>query len=133
MILNKLCVTSVDQINLNVSIFNHCLKKFGPGLKKKLKKKKKRKRKIILYISLFFCEIFMLVHLLSRVPFFVIPWTAACQASLSFTLSQSLLKLTSTEFVMLSHHLIFCHRFLLLPSIFPGIMVFSNVLALHIR
>ena len=59
------------------------------------------------------------------------PWTAECQA-LSFTISQSLLKLMSTESVMPSNHLIFC-RPLLLHPIFPSISVFSNELALHIR
>ena len=54
----------------------------------------------------------------------VTPWTAACQASLSFTISWSLLKLMSTESVMPSNHLIFCHPLLLLPSIFPSIRVF---------
>ena len=61
------------------------------------------------------------------------PWTAACQASLSFTISRSLLKLRSTELVMPSNHLILCCRLLLLPSIFSSIRVFSNELALHIR
>ena len=63
----------------------------------------------------------------------VTPWTTACQASLSFTNSQSLLKLMSTESVMISNHLIFCHPLLLLPSIFPSIRIFSNELALCIR
>ena len=54
------------------------------------------------------------------------PWTAACQASLSITNSQSLLKRMSIESVMPSSHLILCHPLLLLPSIFPGIRVFSN-------
>ena len=63
---------------------------------------------------------------------FVTPWTAACQASLSLTISLSLLKLMCTESVMPSNHLILCH-FLLLPSIFPSIRVFSNESALHIR
>ena len=58
---------------------------------------------------------------------------AACQASLSFTNSQSLLKLMSIESVMPSNHLILCHPLLLLPSIFPSIRVFSNELALHIK
>ena len=62
----------------------------------------------------------------SRVWFFVTPWTAACQASLSFTISQSLLKFKSIESVMLSNHLILCCPLLLLPSIFPSIRVFSN-------
>ena len=61
------------------------------------------------------------------------PWIAARQASLSFTISESLLKFTSTELVMPSNHLILCHPLLLLPSIFPSIRVFSNELALYIR
>ena len=60
------------------------------------------------------------------------PWTAACQASLSITNSQSLLKLLSTESVMPSHHFILCCPLLLLPPIFPIIRVFSNESALHI-
>ena len=61
------------------------------------------------------------------------PWTAACQASVSFTISRSLLKLISIEFVMPSNHLILCHPLLLLPSIFPSIRGFSSESALHIR
>ena len=61
------------------------------------------------------------------------PWTAACQASLSYTISWSLLKLMSVESVMPSNHLIFCCPLLLLPAIFPSIRVFSNELALRIR
>ena len=61
------------------------------------------------------------------------PWTAAYQASLSFTTSWSLLKRLSIESVMPSNRLILCHPLLLLPSIFPNIRVFSNELALHIR
>ena len=60
------------------------------------------------------------------------PWTAVCQASLSITNSQSLLKLTSIESVMLSNHLSLC-RPLLLPSVFPSIRVFSSESVLHIR
>ena len=60
-------------------------------------------------------------------------WTAAHQASLSFTISQSLLKLTSVESVMPSNHLVLCHPLLLLPSIFPSIRLFSNELFLRIR
>ena len=66
----------------------------------------------------------------SRVWLFVTPWTAACQASLSFTIYQSLLKLKSIESVTPSNHLILCHPLLLLPSIFPSIRVFSNKSAL---
>ena len=61
------------------------------------------------------------------------PWTAARQASLSFTISWSLLKLMSPESVMPSNHLILCHPLLLLPSIFPSSRVFSNELAVCIR
>ena len=61
------------------------------------------------------------------------PWSAACQASLSFTISQSLLKLTSIESVMPSNHLILCLLLLLPPSIFLGIRVFSNESVLCIR
>ena len=60
------------------------------------------------------------------------PW-AACQASLSFTISQNLLKLMSIELLMPSNHLILCHPLLLPPSIFPSIRVFSNESVLHIR
>ena len=65
------------------------------------------------------------VQSLSRVRLFATPWTAACQASLSFTISWSLLKLMSIELVMPSNHHILCHS-LLLPSIFPSIRVFSG-------
>ena len=73
------------------------------------------------------------VQMLNRVRLLAIPWTAARQASLSLTNSQSLLKLVSIESVMPSNHLILCHPLLLSPSIFPSIRVFSNESALHIR
>ena len=73
------------------------------------------------------------VQSLSRVRLFATPWTAACQASLSFTISPSLLKLMSFESVMPCNCLILCRPLLLLPSIFPGIKVFPNELALGIR
>ena len=73
------------------------------------------------------------VQLLSHVQLFVTPWAAACQASLSITNSQGLLKLMSIESGMPSNHLILCHTFLLPPSIFPSIRVFSDESALHIR
>ena len=76
---------------------------------------------------------FSSVQLLSRVRLFVTPWTTACQAFLSITNSQSLLKLMSIQSVMPSNHLILCHPLLLPPSIFPNIRVFSNESALHIR
>ena len=73
------------------------------------------------------------VQLLSRVRLFATPWTAARQASLSITNSQSWPKPMSIKSVMPSNHLILCHPLLLLPSIFPSIRVFSSELALHIR
>ena len=76
---------------------------------------------------------FSSVQLLSCVWLFATPRTAACQASLSTTNSQSLPKFRSIEFVMPSNHLILCCPLLLLPSIFPSIRVFSNELVLCIR
>ena len=73
------------------------------------------------------------VQLLSRVQFFATPWATACQAPLSSTVSQSLLKFMCIESVMPSNGLILCCPLLLLPSIFPSISVFSNKSALHIR
>ena len=74
-----------------------------------------------------------IVQLLSHIWLFVTPWTAACQSSLSFTISWSLFKLMSVESVMPSNHLILCHPLLLLPSVFPSIKVFSSESVLHIR
>ena len=73
------------------------------------------------------------VQSLSCVRLFATPWTAAYQASLSFTVSQILLKLMSTELVTPANHVILCCPLLLLPSIFPSISIFSSELALHIR
>ena len=73
------------------------------------------------------------VQSLSCVRLFATPWTTARQASLSFTISRSLLKLMSTELVMPSNHLIFCRPLLLPPSIFLSIRVFSNEQALRVR
>ena len=75
----------------------------------------------------------VVVQPISCVRLFETPWTAARQASLSFAVSQSLLKLMSTESVMPSNHLILCHPCLLQPSIFPSIRVFSKESALPIR
>ena len=66
------------------------------------------------------------VQLLSHVQLFVTPWTAACQASLSFTISRSLLKLMFIESVMPSNHFVICRPLLLLPSFFHSIRVFSK-------
>ena len=72
------------------------------------------------------------VQSLSRVQLFATPWTAAFQASLSFIISQSLLKLMFSELVMPSNHPILCHP-LLLPSVFLSSRVFSSESSLHIR
>ena len=79
------------------------------------------------------CIQFSSVQSLSCVRLFATPWIAARQASLSITNSQSLPKLRSIKSVMPSNHLILCHPLLLLPSIFPGIRVFSNESALRFR
>ena len=86
-----------------------------------LSKKKEQKYQFSSFLSL------------SRVRFFATPWTTAGQASLSITNSQSPPKPMSIESVMPSNHLILCHPFLLLPSIFPSIRVFSNESALRMR
>ena len=76
---------------------------------------------------------FSSVQLLNHIRLFVTPWTAAHQASLSITHSQSLLKLMSIELVMPSNHLILCRPLLLLPSIFPNIRVYYYESVLRIR
>ena len=82
---------------------------------------------VVIALRSFFNELLISsVQLLSHVQLFSTPWTAAYQASLSITTSQSLLKLMSIESVMPSNHLILCHPLLLLPSVFPSIRVFSN-------
>ena len=75
----------------------------------------------------------VVVQSLSCVQLFATSWTVACQASLSFTISWSLLKLMSIELVMLSNHLILCHPLLLLPSVFLTIRVFPNKSTLCIK
>ena len=77
--------------------------------------------------------IFAVFHSLNYIRLFVTPWTVIHQASLLFTISQSLLKVMSIESVMPSNHLILYCPLLLLSSIFPSTKVFSNELALHIR
>ena len=88
---------------------------------------------VSLFISTIFLDPISSVQSLSPVQLFVTPWTAARQASLSITNSQSLLKLMSIESVMPSNHLIFCCPLLLLPSVFPSISIFSNESVLRIR
>ena len=75
----------------------------------------------------------VIVQLPGCVQLFVTPWTAVHQASLSFTISWSLCKLMFTESVMPSNHLILCHPFPLLPSVFPNIRVISSEPAVHVR
>ena len=75
----------------------------------------------------------VVVQLLSCVRLFATPWTAAYQTSLSFAISQNLLKFMSIELVMPSNHLILCHLLLLLPSVFPSIRIFSSESALRTR
>ena len=88
-------------------------------------------RKVVCWWHAILCE--NVVQLLSRVQLFVTPWTAEHQDSLSFIISQSLLKLTSIESVMPSNHFILHRALLLLPSIFPSIRVFSDESTLWIR
>ena len=80
-----------------------------------------------------FFHLVVVVQSLSRVWLFVTPWTAAQQASLSYAISLSLLKLMSTELLMPSNHLIFWPHLHIVLSMFPSIRVFSNASALHIR
>ena len=75
----------------------------------------------------------VIVQSLSNIPLFPTPWTAACQASLSSTICQSLLKLMSIDLVMPFHNFILCHPLHLQPSIFPSIRIFSNESVLCIR
>ena len=75
----------------------------------------------------------VVVQSLSHVQLFATLWISAHQSSLSLTISQRFLKLMSIEPVVPSNYLILCHPLVLLPSIFPRIMVFSSELALHIR
>ena len=88
---------------------------------------------IFLLWVLCFQVLHVVTQLLGCIQLFVTPWSAAHQASLSFTNSQSLLRLMSIESLMPSNHLILCCPLLLLPSIFPSVRVFSSVSVLHIR
>ena len=87
----------------------------------------------IIYINLYSNNIAAVVKSFSHVRFFETQWTVACQGSLSFTISWSLLTLVSSEWVMPFNHLVLCHPRLLLPSFSPRIRVFSDESALHIR
>ena len=109
-------------IKSNCNIF--IVLKFQWGKRKKLTKGHRNVAPITQFTS-----VWLFIH----VRLFVTPWTAARQASLSITNSQSLLKLMSIVSVMPSNHLILCHPLLLLSSILPSIRVFSNESVLHIR
>ena len=87
---------------------------------------------IYIYIYIYI-KFVVVVQSLNHVWLFVTPWTEACQASLSFTISQSLFKLMSIKLVMPYNHLILCHPLLLLPSVFPSIRVFYNESVHHVR
>ena len=87
----------------------------------------------LFFLTSFFSVCIRSVQSLSHVRLFVIPWTAACQDSLSFTISHSLLKFMPIKLMMLYNQLILCQPRLLLPLIFPRIRVFSNKLALLLR
>ena len=89
-------------------------------------------RAVYLNLSMHQSHLVVVVQSLNHIRLFTTPWTAACQAPLSSTISQSSLKFMSIELVVLSNHLILCHC-LLLPSIFPSIRIFSSESALHIR
>ena len=88
---------------------------------------------VLVYLSNLHIHTIIVVQSLSRVQLFATPWTAARQASLSFTISESLLKLMPVVSMVPSNHLILCCPLLLQSSIFPSIRVFSSESALHIR
>ena len=119
-------------INIYISYkYLYCYKYSFPML---MTKNLRRTNSITLkYLLINFLLTFSSVQSLSCVQLFATPWTSARQASLSITNSQSPLKLISIESVMPSNHLILCCPFLLLPSIFPSIKIFSKEEVLHIR
>ena len=111
-------------LQIKLQSHSYQLSMYGTGIKQKYRSMEHKR------INIFCCC--LVVRSLSCVPLFAMPWTVVCQASLSFTISWSLFKLVSIESVMLSNHLIFYCPLLLL-SVFPGIRVFSNESALHIK
>ena len=90
-------------------------------------------KSLVSYLLILFLTFVIVVQLLSHVQLFATLWTAAGQASLSFTVSWALLKFMSIESVIVSNQLILCCPLLLPSSIFPSIRVFSKESALHIR
>ena len=121
-----------------MSVFKKILAKeefsYSSGINWPLKRLQTQSRSKTIYICLVDTAwLISSVHSLSRVWLFVTPWTAACQASLSITKSQSLFKLISIGSVMPSIYLILCYPLLLLPSIFCSIRVLSNESVIWIR
>ena len=88
---------------------------------------------IIYLFHPFIFKLAVVAQSLSCVLLFETPWTAACEAFLSFTISQTLFRLLPIESIMASNHLTLCRPLLLLSSIFPSIRVFPSESALHIR
>ena len=117
-----------------IADLNYCMAETNRILYKFKKQANNQNLKKLYNVSFkYYIVQFSSVQSLSRVWLFANPWTAACQASLSITNSQSPPTPKSIELVMPSNHLILCCPFLLLSSIFPSIGVFSNESALHIR
>ena len=135
-----LCIPSLSALCNAVWILSHCLVSTKPTLMKQttdftrlLQRKVQIREDSYFKIFFFFHIPFYFVQSLNRVQLFAAPWTEARLASLSFTISQSLLKLMSIQSVVPSNHLILCRTILFLPSIFPSIRAFSNKSALCIR
>ena len=129
----SICFTHSFITDLQISSYNrYCSQHRGSGIPESFLIYEAFKEVSCGYLR-FLNQTRVVLQLLSCVRLFATPWTAARQVSLSFTMSQSLLKFTSIESVMPSNHLIFSRPLLVLPSIFPSTRVFSNESALLIR
>ena len=107
--------------------------KLSPSILGRLKVQCLYMKNTAVLLSYFLCKLSFVVQPLSCVWLLVTTWTAACQASLSFTISWRLLKLMRIESEMPSNHLVLCHSLFLLPSIFPSIRIFPSESDLRIR